>query len=245
MKVTPILIFIAAWLAQTVSANDLFDRNFVINSTFEEFNLVVHTEGSIFETDLYGSTPLHKATMWPISDDKLEALLAAGSDVNARDNWGNTPLHNAAIKTNYQHVRLLIEAGAQINAQNDYGATPLFNAARSQTNRNTLYLLQAGANPNLNNSVGYSALMRSVKYGSLKTVIALIESGANLNARTKYGLTPLIQAVYSDSIENVELLMSAGVEQGNSDDFVAMIEFAQTRPDKKVYNYLIKHYELD
>lgn len=46
-------------------------------------------------------------------------------DVNAQDNFGNTPLHYAK---NLQKAKFLIQQGADVNCQNNYGQTPLINA---------------------------------------------------------------------------------------------------------------------
>ncbi len=43
-------------------------------------------------------------------------LIAAGADLNWRDNSGFTPLMNAVAVANLDAVRALIEAGADVNA---------------------------------------------------------------------------------------------------------------------------------
>jgi ankyrin repeat protein len=55
--------------------------------------------------------------------------LAAGTDVNAKDEEGLTPLHHAALEGRKEVAELLIAAGADVNAKievGDYkGQTPL------------------------------------------------------------------------------------------------------------------------
>ena len=51
--------------------------------------------------------------------------LAAGTDVNAKDDYGGTPLHQAAARGHKEVVELLIAKGADVNAQRDDGGTPL------------------------------------------------------------------------------------------------------------------------
>ena len=52
--------------------------------------------------------------------------LDAGADINARDDFGQTPLHFAAsLNENPQVAAALIQAGADINARRDDGRTPL------------------------------------------------------------------------------------------------------------------------
>lgn len=70
-------------------------------------------------------TPLHGAAQW--GQQRVSALLiAAGADVNARADSGQTPLHLCASAGNLELVRLLVAAGADVNAVDDeHGTTPL------------------------------------------------------------------------------------------------------------------------
>ncbi|RMZ81847.1 hypothetical protein DV738_g2095, partial [Chaetothyriales sp. CBS 135597] len=54
----------------------------------------------------------------------IEILLAHGADVKAKDNKGNTCLHNATAWGNLKAVRVLMEAGADARCQNWAGWTP-------------------------------------------------------------------------------------------------------------------------
>lgn len=58
-----------------------------------------------------GSTPLHLAALNPDSGP-LQALIAAGAQVNARDKLDVTPLHMAAYGTRSENAKLLLQAGA-------------------------------------------------------------------------------------------------------------------------------------
>ena len=51
--------------------------------------------------------------------------LAAGTDVNAKDNLGSTPLHSAAMGGHKKIVEVLISNGADVNSTDEDGRTPL------------------------------------------------------------------------------------------------------------------------
>ena len=57
--------------------------------------------------------------------EAVKQHLAAGSDVNAKDDSGWTPLHWAASKVHNKIAKLLIEEGADVNAVNKDGLAPL------------------------------------------------------------------------------------------------------------------------
>ena len=79
--------------------------------------------------DDFGWTALHIAAMSTI-DEQLEIaelLISRGAEVNAKDNSGRTPLHEAARHSSAKEISaLLIAKGADINAKDEIsGLTPL------------------------------------------------------------------------------------------------------------------------
>ena len=58
--------------------------------------------------------------------------LDAGTDVNAKNGFGLTPLHRAASRGHKEIVELLIAKGADLNAKMNDGQTPLDWAIRGE-----------------------------------------------------------------------------------------------------------------
>ena len=57
--------------------------------------------------------------------EAVKQHLAAGTDVNVKDNIGLTPLHMAAGDGRKEVAELLIAKGAEVNVKNKYSKTPL------------------------------------------------------------------------------------------------------------------------
>ena len=52
------------------------------------------------------------------------------ADVNAKDTFGKTPLHNAILAKHVTIVELLLKSGADVKCLDERGDTPLHNAVR-------------------------------------------------------------------------------------------------------------------
>ncbi len=71
-----------------------------------------------------GSSPLITAVVFGKTEIAL-ALLAAGADINFRNNEGSTPLHTAAFFCRTEIVEALVANGADKNIKNNAGSTAL------------------------------------------------------------------------------------------------------------------------
>ena len=166
------------------------------------------------------------------------ACLAAGTDVNARDRRGNTPLlfatemmgggaDESPASKDPAVVTLLLEAGADVNARNEVGSTPLHNAAwgkRVEVATNTAdlvenppivaALLAAGADVNARDNGGGTPLHHAAAVEGVETVPMLLEGGADVHARDNSGNSPLLRAadIGLANPEILETLVAAGAD---------------------------------
>ena len=113
--------------------------------------------------------------------EEVEACLEAGSDPNARDAFGYSPLHYAAWMADDPGVILaLAEAGADLNAKLEDGATPLHVAAWGNPNPAVVTaLVEAGASVGARDGSGYQPLWAAVlcNYRNPEVIEALLDAG--------------------------------------------------------------------
>ena len=82
-------------------------------------------------------------------EGNIEAVkqhLAAGTDVNAKDEEGETPLYQAVFVAHKELAELLIANGADLNAKDDEGSTPLHHAVYEGCKETVELLIEKGAN---------------------------------------------------------------------------------------------------
>ncbi|XP_049839674.1 uncharacterized protein LOC126284640 [Schistocerca gregaria] len=137
---------------------------------------------------------------------ELQALLAAGADVGAKDEKSNTALHWAAWEGYTQAVRCLMEAGAHKDIGNSVKNTPLHWAAWGGRAAVVRLLLASSANPNVRNQDGMTPLHEAAKHGRADVAIVLLDAGADKEARTNEGYTPLEIARQYNQHHLVDLL---------------------------------------
>ena len=125
----------------------------------------------------------------------VRALIEEGSDVNAGEADGTTPLHWAAYHSNLAIAELLVAAGADATAANRYGVSPISLAAVGGVAAIIELLLEAGADPNTVQGEGETVLMTAVRTGKLEAVEVLLDHGADVNAIEQWrGQTALMWA---------------------------------------------------
>jgi ankyrin repeat protein len=110
----------------------------------------------------------------------VQKRLAEGTNINARDRNGRTPLHIAVRLEEKDVADLLISKGADINARDALGKTPLHLAVFDQNQEMIALLLGKCANMNVRDNDGLTPLeavqRQSYRGPHYNVTIALFES---------------------------------------------------------------------
>jgi len=138
---------------------------------------------------------------------KVELLLSRGTDVNAMDKNGMTPLHVAAFGFNNDITELLLAKGADVNARNKDGMTPLHIAGFWSSRAKVEMLINKGANVNAKDNKEKIPLHYTALEGYAGIADVLLSKGSDINAVDKELRTPLHYASRG-SIDIAELLLS-------------------------------------
>ena len=130
--------------------------------------------------------------------ETVKQHLADGTDVNAKNDGGLTPLLQAAANGHKEIAELLITKGADVNV-NVNGTTPLHIAAFNGHKEVAELLIANGADVNAKDEDGMTPLLHTITiYGYNKEIAELlIAAGGDVNAKDGEGGTPLDNLVYT------------------------------------------------
>jgi len=153
----------------------------------------------------------------------VKNMLKKGANVNAADQYGQTPLYLAAFHGHTDVAKLLLAKdanirdkskmlraasyggllwlvkdmlakGADVNTKRKYGGTPLSNAVDGGHADVIKLLLAHGADVNTSGSLDQAPLYSAAWRGQVEVMKLLLAHGADVNAGDEYGQTPLHKA---------------------------------------------------
>lgn len=143
------------------------------------------------------------------------------SVLSARDEWGYTPAHWAALDGNIEVMRYLIERNGPVDLSclGTQGPRPIHWACRKGHSAIVQLLLKAGVAVNAADFKGLTPLMTACMFGKFATAAFLLGSGALGHLTDINGDTALHWAAYKGHAELIRLLMYSGVDLQKPDYF--------------------------
>lgn len=156
-----------------------------------------------------------------------------GSDLNATDSSGGSPLHYSVLRGHQHAVLLLLHAGADINIQDSEGNSPLHTACMNGHENCVKGLIYYSENSifkidiDRTNRSGNTALHIACRWGYLPIVSVLLEFGSSVKVKNKLGQTPwdVAHSVYvKKELERVQAMQHEKLKEG--DDKLVNLERA-------------------
>ncbi|MBI1761137.1 MAG: ankyrin repeat domain-containing protein [Acidobacteria bacterium] len=158
------------------------------------------------------SQPVAEATALRAGNlTESKSLTRKGENLNAKDENGWAPLHEAVLNGDAASVRYLLKKGADPNVSNRAGLTPLMLAVGDP--EKLALLLESGAKVNAVSAEGKSALLlAAAQKRALPAVKLLLRKGAQVNQQDKRGGTALLMAARNGDVETLQLLLERGAD---------------------------------
>ena len=143
-------------------------------------------------------------------------LVFKRADVNARNHFGSTALHIAAIYDSYDIALFILKHGAHVDETDNDGKTPLHHAAHNGHLAFVKLLVENAADCNRADNRGQCPLGLAITGNHLKILKYLIHAGADVNADDPNGCFPgsslLHRAVTDSKPQVVALLLANGAD---------------------------------
>ncbi|CAN0453301.1 unnamed protein product, partial [Ascophyllum nodosum] len=135
----------------------------------------------------------------------------AGADVKARNDHGDTLLHEAVLWDSLEAAVTLLRHGADVEAVNDKGDIPLLRGASEASCEAITALLLHGAEVDAADKKGKTPLVTAVEMGKLALVDALVAGGADVNRRNVVDdMAPLDVAAFIGNLGVLKALQGFG-----------------------------------
>lgn len=174
---------------------------------------VLFSEQSVNVRDAKMKMPLHWACRSGFTDG-VDFLLKKGSNINAKDSEGITPLMDAlALRQTQIAEKLIIHKDIDVHIQDTKGRTALHWSCRTGSKSCTQLLLHRGADCNIRDFSNITPFQEAVAIRHSGVAMSLIECGNfDINVRDWRGRTPLHWVSRTGLASCVQLLINAGAD---------------------------------
>ena len=151
----------------------------------------------------------------------MQLLITVGTNINAKDINGATPLYWASYQGHTECVKLILsneDYFIQVNQGPHYDETPLKVAKNEEIKQLLRPVVKEEAQSQLQlrqhiTPEKYNtALLKASQNDNRELITLLITAGADISQADEYGETPLYKAAYLGHTECVKLLIDAGAD---------------------------------
>jgi ankyrin repeat protein len=210
------VIAILAAMAQTANsqsaARDMLDA--AARGDTERLEKLIAAGAPVDPTDGAKQTPLLMA----VQGDHLaaaEALIKAGSNINAQAANMDTPWLLAGALGRTDMLRLMIHRGPDLSIRNRFGGNALIPACERAHVETVKLLLTTGIDVDHVNNLGWTCLLEIVILGDggprhVEVAQLVLAAGANPNIADKDGVSPLAHAKRKGQREIAQLIANVG-----------------------------------
>lgn len=187
----------------------LFESNNVVNVLLKN-GAKVHLQDSEKATVLHWACVGFKVSTGKASIAKM--LLDYGADIEARDQWGNTPLFLAALNHQPAIFDLLIASGANQEVKTDDGLHLIHAASMDPYPALMEKLLDKGADIEAKDKYGQTPLYMAVLGGRVKNVETLLQRGVDIKVLNCNSMSIPHIAAQNGHLDVIELLLKSARE---------------------------------
>ena len=197
-----------------------------------------------FEKSL-NETKLHAACKKGDFERVKELVENEKMDVNAKNKFGETPLHFAAFEGALDVVKYLVAHGAQINAEMFQDDTPLDYAIEANKEEVMKYLVAQGgqysiAGKRFDESELHITCRQKGTFSHIQKLVE--EKNMDVNVTNKFGDTPLHYVCLRGDLPVVMYLLGHGAEMNAQNKFgETPLDYALDAEHSHVANYLIEN----
>jgi ankyrin repeat protein len=172
----------------------------------------------------------------------VRRLLSHGTDVNAADSDGNTPLMYAAQEAHPGVVACLLAAGARVDARNARSETPLLFAGRQENSVVLADNLRGATDPGYVTDTATASALDREQQGLTESVRLLLAAGTDVNAADMHGCTPLLAYTQGNQDGIVPMLLEEGADVNATDhEGSSALMLAAINGNRRVVALLLAH----
>ena len=165
----------------------------------------------------------------------LSGHLPETLEVDAKDHRGLSPLNCAAIKGDFDLVKLLIiNAGANVDSPSPKGCTPLLYASRGGFAEVVRFLLYKGASALKQDNAGGTVLHHAIEKGHLEVIEVMREFGVDIYSAIEIpdnaGRTPIYEAIDNHETPDILKLLTRPRKEGGFEAKVNILNYNGQTP---------------